>query len=105
MRNGMPLATLYMVVVADREGGDDRWRQQSEGNALVEHRATLSVAGWSVDDGVIVYVTLSDAPSCPTPPNPCNRKPTLGLMHSPRDRFSCWRGRHPDSGIGSSGLR
>ena len=42
MRNGIPLVTSYMGVVIDREGGDDRWRQHRKGNALVQHRATLS---------------------------------------------------------------
>jgi len=41
-RNGIPLVTFYMGVVTDREGGDDRWRQHRKGNALVQHRATLS---------------------------------------------------------------
>jgi hypothetical protein len=29
-----------------------------------------------------VYVTLSDVPSCSTPPKTCDRKPTLGLNTS-----------------------
>ena len=38
-----------------------------------------------------VYVTLSDVPSCSTPPKTCDRKPTLGLntkrdSQAPRDR-------------------
>jgi hypothetical protein len=37
MRNGISLVTVYMGVVTDREGGDDRWRQHRKGNALVQH--------------------------------------------------------------------
>ena len=37
-----------------------------------------ATAGWA--NWWVVYVPLSDAPSCPIPPKACDREPTLGLM-------------------------
>ena len=37
-----------------------------------------ATAGWA--NWWVVYVPLSDAPSCPIPPKACDREPTLGLI-------------------------